>query len=362
LNYPRASNSTTDCTRFQAECTLLQADCTSGQTECTSLQTERRFSKSLWQFPKSPKCQRNTHPVYAVPFLNAVPFLQGTPFAFFPDRFLALLLLVLHLCLPNYGFATSTIAQEESQAPSQPFDSDQTADASPHPWIETAPPAFARLIELGRVQIKIDDKRLDIARKQALTHFKIKADYRYLYTQQSTRVDPKNDGGYVAKINARITVPEIEILHDISIRSGFNPRDPWKSPLMKHEFDHVSISTDPRLLKLLKKILNRKISIDVRWNSDERFSDELVSRAIKAEINTQIAELERVVQANYDRLDRETRDGTMDAKDREALFTTMYDIDSLRALNFLYLDAAKSIVQDSRDKDVLEHYSLMAPP
>ena len=131
---------------------------------------------------------------------------------------------------------------------------------------------------------------------------------------------------------------------------------------MKHEFDHVSISTDPRLLKLLKKILNGKISFEGRWTSEEQFSDELVSRAIKAEINTQIAEIERVVQANYDRLDRETRDGTMDAKDWEALFRSMYDVDSLRTLKFLYLDATKSIVQDSRDKDVLEHYSLLAPP
>lgn len=260
------------------------------------------------------------------------------------------------------GWATRAFAQQESPPTSQNANAAQSTLVSPHPWIETAPPAFARLISLGRVQIKIDDQRLNEARRQALTHFKIKADYRYFYTQQSTRVDPKNDGGYVAKINARITVPEIEIVHDISIRSGFHPRDPWKSPLMKHEFDHVSISTDPRLLKLLKKILNRKISVDVRWTSDEQFSDELVSRAIKEEINTQIAEIERVVQANYDRLDRETRDGTIDARDREALFTAMYDFESLQTLKFLYLDATKSIVQDSRDKDVLEHYSLMAPP
>lgn len=271
--------------------------------------------------------------------------------------FHATLIVVLFCCR-----GSNTFGQDESAPKSQSSSAASPTDPPPHPWIETAPPAFARLISLGRVQIKIDDQRLDEARKQALTHFKIKADYRYLYTQQSTRVDPKNDGGYVAKINARIIVPEVEILHEISIRSGFNPRDPWKSPLMKHEFDHVSISTDPRLLKLLKKILNRKISIDVRWTSDEHFSDEIVSRAIKAEINTQIAEIERVVQANYDRLDRETRDGTMDAKDRETLFTSMYKADSLRTLKFSYLDATMSIVQDSRDKDVLEHYSLLAPP
>ena len=267
------------------------------------------------------------------------------------------LLALLFCCLVK-----STFGQDESVPATQPSNAAELTHGSPHHWIDTAPPGFARLISLGRVQIKIDDQRLDDARKQALTHFKIKADYRYLYTQQSTRVEPKNDGGYVAKINARIAVPEIEILHNISIRSGFKPRDPWKSPLMKHEFDHVSISTDPRLLKLLKKILNGKISFEVRWTSEEQFSDELVSRAIKAEINTQIAEIERVVQANYDRLDRETRDGTMDAKDWEALFRSMYDVDSLRTLKFLYLDATKSIVQDSRDKDVLEHYSLLAPP
>jgi len=276
-------------------------------------------------------------------------------------RLLPLYLLALVAHLLDFS-ERSTRAQEGSPATLQSSNAAQGTNQAPHPWIETAPPAIARLIALGQVQIKIDDQRLDEARKQALTHFKIKADYRYLYTQQSTRVDPKNDGGYVARINARITVPEIEIVHDISIRSRFNPRDPWKTALMKHEFDHVSISTDPRLLKLLKKILNRKVSLDVRWTADEKFSDELVSKAIKAEINTQIAEIERVVQANYDRLDRETRDGTMDAKDREALFTTMYDFDSLRSLKFLYLDATKSIVQDSRDKDVLEHYSLMATP
>ena len=96
------------------------------------------------------------------------------------------LLALLFCCLVK-----STFGQDESVPATQPSNAAELTHGSPHPWIDTAPPGFARLISLGRVQIKIDDQRLDDARKQALTHFKIKADYRYLYTQQSTRVDPK---------------------------------------------------------------------------------------------------------------------------------------------------------------------------
>jgi hypothetical protein len=231
-----------------------------------------------------------------------------------------------------------------------------------HPWLASAPDGLKQLSQMGRVQIGIDDDRLRRTRKHAMTLFRIRADFRYQYTQSSPSIDPEDESQLQCMVDAKIRVPEVVLEHDIVFRSGFEPHTPWSDPLVLHEFDHVSISTDPRLRKLLKKVLNERIRCTVRWPRSEALTHARVHEAINVEMNAQIKELERLVQTQYDALDRVSRDGRVGIENREPFFLSLYTLEAMRECGFLYLDTVKSLAQDRPSKEVRGHYALLTAP
>lgn len=232
----------------------------------------------------------------------------------------------------------------------------------PHAWIATAPPAFARAIELGRVRIGTDDARLAQARKHALTVFRFHVEYRYRYSLQREERIPEDLSRMRAQVVAKITIKELELQHLIVLQTGFQPRDPWSTPLLRHEFDHVSISTDPRLVALARRVLQRPLRCQVEWPIEKDLDHQTVDQAVNEGMSAQIAELERIVQANYDRLDKESLDGQANLSERDSFFIDLYAKEWLRKCEFKYLDVLRVSAQDSSDKDVREHYLLLDPP
>jgi hypothetical protein len=236
------------------------------------------------------------------------------------------------------------------------------ADAAPHPWIATAPPGIARLIDQGRVRIVIDDQRLSAAGLHALTEFRLQYDYGYRAQPKRPRPMAEDPTQMQTEVVATLRSKRIDCEHTIVLKKGFLPIKPWEHPLMLHEFDHVSISTDPRFLKIAKDVLEQPVRCSVQWTKTDGLTKQLLDRAIKDAVSARIVELERVVQANYNELDRVSDQGQVNLKDRYRFFTTLYGKERLRACEFLYLDVLRSAAQDSSDKDVLEHYLSTETP
>lgn len=234
----------------------------------------------------------------------------------------------------------------------------------PNPWIATAPPAFARLIDKGQVRVITDDQRLASAGKQALTFFRFDLDYRYRF--ELTRVRPVADDPTLAEgdIFARVRLTKLIGGHEVILKKEYQPAKPWESMLLQHEFDHVSISTDPRLKKIAEEVLVQPIRCTVRWTKSHGLQQETIDTAIKEEMSARISELERLVQTNYDALDRETRDGQANLGKRFKFFQELYSTPWLRKSEFKYLDAIRSSTQDSanKNKEVLEHYLSVESP
>lgn len=263
--------------------------------------------------------------------------------------------------------SASTLGTKSELEPANAADSlgkpssSDTADRD-HPWLASAPDGLKQLSQMGRVRIGVDEDRLRRARKQAMTLFRIRADFRFQYTLSNPSIDPDDVSQLQGVVDARIRVPEIHLEHDVLFLSGFEPQPPWSDPLVLHEFDHVSISTDPRLRKLLKKLLNEKMRCTVRWPRSEELTQARVQEAINAEMAARIKELERLVQAQYDALDRVSRDGRVGIEDREQFFLNLYTLESMRECGFLYLDTVKSLAQDRPSKEVRGHYALLRAP
>ncbi len=234
----------------------------------------------------------------------------------------------------------------------------------PHEWFASAPGEYVRLIEKGGVRLTVDDAKLDAAKKQALTIFRFKSSYQFHYRVQwiGTGGETPQSPPFKARISANLEDPKFDFEHTIVVRSGFRPSDPWRSSLIRHEFDHVSISTDPRLLRLMKKVWARRLNWVHTFQQETLPDEEDFENAIKEQIEAHTREFERVIQTHYDWLDQESKDGTANLNDRSAFFARMYTLESLKKCDFLYLDSARAIVQDGLNKDVTEHYLILEPP
>lgn len=269
------------------------------------------------------------------------------------------------LMLPLHAFAQRSPSKSADNSESRINSTLDFPDSRPeanHPWFESAPAGISKLIALGNVRLGTDDERLQKARKQAFTFFRIKMSYRYQTTQQNARLDDDDPSQWVAVIDARLRKLDVQLEHDVYLQSGWEAKDAWDAPLLKHEFDHVAISTDPRLRQFLKRVLQQPIECTVRWPREEQLTSAIIDQAVNAEMTARIHELERLVQAQYDRLDRVSRDGRNTIEDREQFFYSLYSLDSIRECHFLYLDTVKPLVQDRPSKEVREHFSLLMTP
>ena len=135
---------------------------------------------------------------------------------------------------------------------------------TPLPWVADAPGEFVRLIDRGNVRIVVDDDLVKKAGKQALTLFKFVVAYDFKYRHQTLGYD-RETNTWQSKIEAWMDQPKIKIEHKICLKSDFQPASPWESKLLRHEFDHVAISSDPRMSKIMKRVLQQRREWTAKW-------------------------------------------------------------------------------------------------
>jgi len=232
-------------------------------------------------------------------------------------------------------------------------------------WIASAPPGIQRLIELGQVSLEIDDQELAARKKLGLTKFRFDYEYRYRFNHTEIPPKSKNDPASVA-VSATIQLSEVKLSHRILVGSNFLPEQPWKSQLMLHEFDHVSISTDPRLRTLLRLVLGAPIKFQLPSRTPEGQAAEAISKRIDDQISLvmreRVREIERVTQALNDRFDRESNNGAQTIAQREVFFADFYKPQTLVEQEFKYpeiLDEYSKLIAKAKWK---EHYTLNPYP
>lgn len=260
-------------------------------------------------------------------------------------------LLLTLLCILN--LAADCIAQQ------LPDDSDSKKSSEPHPWLAVAPGEYLRLINRGNVEIQVNDSILASYRKAALTRFKIKLDYKCIY--RPPRASTKN-GEKILLLDIRYTKRDLSVNHTVIIPATYTPDEPWSDRLMKHEMDHVAITTDPRLQAMVRGIFSRGFAIEVQPNANSNLRPDDYKSQIDQFTQDIIREIEALLQYQYDELDRSSNDGLVELEDRFAFFQSLYDYDtcqkhlskSLASVNKDMWD--KWIKVDS--KKLAAHYSL----
>jgi hypothetical protein len=238
-------------------------------------------------------------------------------------------------------------------------DSDTNKRAEPHPWLALAPGEYLRLINRGNVEIQVNDSILASYRKAALTRFKIKLDYKCIYRPPRTTV---KDGEQILMLDVRYTKRDLSVNHTVIIPTTYLPPEPWNDRLMKHEMDHVAITTDPRLQAMVRGVFSRGFAMKVQPNANRDLRPDDYQSQIDQFTQDIIREIEALLQYQYDELDRSSNDGLVELEDRADFFESLYDYDACKKH---LSESLTSVNKDLWDKwitidakKLAAHYSL----
>ncbi len=228
--------------------------------------------------------------------------------------------------------------------------------AEPHPWISDAPPQMARLIDTGQVKIMVDDIAVKNANRTAITFYRINVQYELRYTQ--TPIRQANTASRQTSIQVKFTNPKITLEHEVQLASSYLPEKPWESRLLLHEMDHVAISTDPRLIKILKSLLRlpAKLTVDLPDNANQDATT--INRAIDDLQQARREAVQKIVQSYYERLDIQSNNGLADIDQRNAFFMGLYSKQDLESLKFPYLKEIRAVLADTDSETVANHYLI----
>jgi len=196
--------------------------------------------------------------------------------------------------------------------------------SKPHPWLNLAPTEYLRLIDVGNVELKIDDDFLNRNQKNAITVFKVLVDMTF---STNFKVTPSNTGKSNVRFTVRYGKPKLRMDHTIIIRSTLRPVDPWKDIVLQHEMDHVAISTDPRLALMVNYLYSEPQIWDELIESTSPPSSATIDEQVQRHSKILIGQIERAIQIQYDWLDQKTNQGMSSLVKRSDFFWSLYSHD-----------------------------------
>ncbi len=226
----------------------------------------------------------------------------------------------------------------------------------PHPWVSYAPPKMARLIDIGQVKILEDNIAAKKAQRVAVTFYNISVQYDLRYTQ--TPVRPSNAVFRKTSIQVKFTNPKVTLEHEIKMSTTYQPEKPWESRLLLHEMDHVAISTDPRLINMLKSLLQAPAKLTVELSANANQDATTINQAITDLQQARREAVQVIVQKYYERLDAQSNNGLDDIDQRNEFFMGLYSKQDLESLEFPYLKEIRVALADANLESVANHYLI----
>ncbi len=250
-------------------------------------------------------------------------------------------------------FSPNLTAQDTSVATSEMLSSKVV---EPHPWLKAVPVNLARLVDVGNVQIEVNEAAVRAANRTAITEFSFQFQYRMRYRPAF----PVKPGNANSSTHYRVRLHDIEwrFQHKISLSESYRPSKPWVSALLLHEFDHVAVSTDPRLAAIVESLENSDIVVKVKEASDQRALRATIDQAVDEYTRNFRVAIEKLVNKCYVKLDGESQNGLKLIDARSEFFQSLYSVETLRREEFPYLDQALKAIERVQDRSLKEHYSI----
>ena len=216
-----------------------------------------------------------------------------------------------------------------------------TAVHAGHAPAADAPPYFKRLIEAGKVEFEFYDPQK--TRRETLGHTQFDLHVRH----RSSFQFGWSVGRSVRYLTIRATISDISpsLTHTITLPQWLDSDRRWNDRLMKHEFDHVAISCDPRVMMLVEHLYDGIDRIDLNVPSDTRVDNRFVEKIVNEQATSRLKAVIEAMKANQNLLDEVSRHGVRPIADRKKFFGSLYTEPNLKKIGFPYLDEVRDILR-----------------
>ncbi len=209
------------------------------------------------------------------------------------------------------------------------------------PAIAEPPAYFARLIDEGKVTFDFYDPIRQPRTHRGYTTFHY--DVAYHSSFQYQWVD--QTGGRKVSIQPKIGQIKYAIVNEVQLPDTLNHDRRWTNSLVKHEFDHVAITVDPRVRMLIEHLCAGTPKIVRVVPKDAAIGDELVERLIHEVVEPRYKAVLKLLIANENDLDVQTRHGRWDLPDRRVYFSSLFTEPNLKQQGFPFLDEVKPLLR-----------------
>ena len=169
------------------------------------------------------------------------------------------------------------------------------------------PQQLQQLIAAGDVSFKIGT-RVDSGDPRIVGETRYDMSYTYK-SQSNLNLLRDEQGGRVLLINVRFSRMQWKSKHVIWLRDQLAAEGFWSNPILLHEFDHVRISTDPRVAKRFSELMKKRTVIRHQLQPGEVAGRELADKLVEREVRSVFEELTELIAIRYLELDRETVHG-----------------------------------------------------
>lgn len=173
------------------------------------------------------------------------------------------------------------------------------------------------------------------------------------------------DYRYTARTTAGITEVSVTPLniklkprlrHVIRLPIAWHHTEVWDSRLLGHEFDHVTVSLDPRARAMLVHLCGELPAHRFSMAGQEKPSTAQLQAGINREIDRRQFAVLDLIRANYVALDKVSRNGATAMQDRKDFFESLYTQSNLEATEFPFQKEVASLLESEAYRQLRPRY------
>lgn len=198
---------------------------------------------------------------------------------------------------------------------------------------DKAPKPMKALIQSGAITVVFSSDPEFVKDNIGKAHFYLKLTQKYGYGFSKSK---KNDVWQV-KVTPKNVEPTVKLEHIIRLPVKYRADTIWSGRLLRHEFDHIAVSLDPRPVMLLEHLCRKLPPLEQTLAAGEEPSDALYKRIINEEIDRRRDAVNDLIQANYVLLDQVSKHGTIPISKRAEFFGKLYAKENLAEQKFPYV-------------------------
>ena len=174
------------------------------------------------------------------------------------------------------------------------------------------PEELRRLIEAGDVVFEFDTERPSWAKQSAERYSlsgETKFDFKYNFQSSCRWRQLSGRSASKIEVSTRFTKVDFFTKHRVWLRRKPAEQGFWDSPLLRHELDHVLVSTDPRLESTFRSAVDKLKRLRLPASLVESQGMDRLNRAIKEKVESQFESVVSLARVRYLELDRLTNSG-----------------------------------------------------